>query len=66
MPGDFNGDGRADAKDAALLNKKFGLSSSDAEFDRRMDLNRDGTINMADLVILARYIERDASSQSGL
>ena len=65
LPGDFNGDGRRDAADAALLNKKFGLRSSDAEFDRRMDLNGDGTINLADLVILTRHIERDASSQSG-
>ena len=31
---------------------------------RRMDLNKDGVINMADLIILTRLIERDASSGS--
>ena len=64
-PGDFNGDGKRDAKDAALFNQKFGLRSSDADFDRRMDLNGDGVINMADMVILTGYIEDDASSDSG-
>ena len=65
LPGDFNGDGRRDAKDAALLNRKFGLRSSDAGYDRRMDLNKDGTINMADLVILTGYIESDAAARGG-
>ncbi len=64
-PGDFNGDGRRDAKDSAMFNRKFGLRSANADFDRRMDLNKDGVINMADLVILTRYIEEDASSGSG-
>ena len=30
-----------------------------------MDLNGDGVINMADMVILTGYIEDDASSDSG-
>ena len=65
LPGDFNGDGRRDAADAKLFNKKMGLGRSDAGFDRRMDLNGDGRINYADFVILTGYIESDASSQSG-
>ena len=65
LPGDFNGDGRRDAADAKLFNKKMGLRRSDAGYDRRMDLNGDGTINYADFVILTGYIESDASSQSG-
>ena len=56
---------RRDAKDAAQFNQKFGLRSSDADFDRRMDLNGDGVINMADMVILTGYIEDDGSSQGG-
>ena len=64
-PGDFNGDGRRDAADAKLFNKKMGLGRSDAGYDRRMDLNKDGTINYADFVILAGYIESDAAAQSG-
>ena len=59
--GDFNRDGRADAEDSALFSRKFGLRSTDAEYDRRMDMNRDGIINMADMVILTRHIERDAA-----
>ena len=54
------GDGRRDAADAKLFNNKMGLGRSDAEYDRRMDMNRDGIINMADMVILTRHIERDA------
>ena len=65
LPGDFNGDGRRDAADAKLFNKKMGLRRSDAGYDRRMDLNGDGRINYADFVILTGYIESDASSQSG-
>ena len=64
LPGDFNGDGRRDAADAKLFNTKLGLRRSDAGYDRRMDLNRDGIINYADFVILSGYIERDASSGS--
>ena len=62
--GDFNGDGRRDAADAEMLKKKSGLSSSNAGYERRMDLNGDGIINFADLVILSGYIQKDASSQS--
>ena len=57
--GDLNGDGRRDAADAAMFNDKIGLRSSDSGFDPRMDLNRDGTINFADGVILSGYIEQD-------
>ncbi len=64
LPGDFNGDGTRDAADAKLFNRMMGLRRSDAGYDRRMDLNGDGTINYADFVILTGYIESDASSQS--
>ena len=63
-PGDYNGDGRSDASDAKMFKEKLGSNSTDSRFDPRMDLNRDGIINFADLVILSGYIESDASSQS--
>ena len=62
--GDFNRDGRADAADLKLFNKKLGLGRSDSGYDRRMDLNGDGIINWADMVILTRLIERDAARRS--
>ena len=65
LPGDFNGDGRRDATDAKLFNKKMGLGRSEAGYDRRMDLNKGGRINYADFVILTGYIESDAAAQSG-
>ena len=65
LPGDFNGDGRRDAADAKLFNNKMGLGRSDAGFDRRMDLNKDGTINWADFIILTGYIESDAAARGG-
>ena len=61
--GDFNRDGRADAEDSKLFKEKMGLRRSDAEYDRRMDMNGDGIINWADFIILTRHIERDASSR---
>ena len=64
-PGDFNGDGRRDAKDSAMFNRKFGLRAADGGYDKRMDLNKGGVINMADLIILTKYIEDDASSTGG-
>ena len=63
-PGDYNNDGRSDASDAKMFREKLGSNSTDSRFDPRMDLNRDGIINFADLVILSGYIESDASSQS--
>ena len=65
LPGDFNGDGRRDASDSKLFNRKMGLARSDSGYDGRMDLNGDGTINYADFVILTGYIESDAAAQSG-
>ena len=62
-PGDYNNDGRSDASDAKMFREKLGSNSTDSRFDPRMDLNRDGTINWADFVILSRHIERDGSSQ---
>ena len=59
--GDFNRDGRTDADDLKLFNKKVGMRRSDSGYDRRMDMNGDGIINWADMVILTRLIERDAA-----
>ena len=43
----------------------MGLGRSDSGYDRRMDLNKDGTINYADFVILTGYIESDAAARGG-
>ena len=45
--------------------RRWACARSDSGFDRRMDLNGDGTINYADFVILTGYIESDAAAQGG-
>ena len=49
--GDFDGDLDVDFADFLAFTSVFGLSSSDANYDARMDLNDDGMINFADFLI---------------
>lgn len=53
---DFNKDGRIDVLDLEILSQFYGMSSSDYNFDKNKDLNDDGTINVYDLIKLARNI----------
>ena len=52
-PGDFDGDLDVDFADYLAFINVFGLSSSDANYDTRMDMNDDGIINFADFLIFA-------------
>ena len=52
-PGDFDGDRDVDFSDYLTFISVFGLSSSDANYDARMDMNDDGIINFADFLIFA-------------
>ena len=52
-PGDFDGDRDVDFSDYLTFISVFGLSSSDANYDVRMDMNNDGIINFADFLIFA-------------
>ncbi len=49
--GDFDGDLDVDFADFLAFTSVFGLSSSDANYDARMDMNDDGVINFADFLI---------------
>ncbi len=49
--GDFDGDLDVDFADFLAFTGVFGLSSSDANYDARMDLNDDDSINFADFLI---------------
>ena len=51
ISGDFDGDHDVDFADFLAFTSVFGLSSSDANYDARMDLNDDGMINFADFLI---------------
>ena len=51
LPGDFDGDLDVDFFDFLAFTDVFGLSSSDANYDARMDMNDDGVINFADFLI---------------
>ena len=50
-PGDFDGDRDVDFSDYLAFISVFGLSSSDANYDARMDMNNDGIINFADYLL---------------
>ena len=52
-PGDFDGDLDVDFADFLAFTGVLGLSSSDANYDARMDMNSDGIINFADFLIFA-------------
>jgi serine/threonine-protein kinase len=55
--GDMNGDGVTDAKDGELL-RQF-VSGWDVMLDEgKADLNRDGTVDLADLIRLMKMLER--------
>ena len=51
ISGDFDGDLDVDFADFLAFTSVFELSSSDANYDARMDLNDDGVINFADFLI---------------
>ncbi len=51
ISGDFDGDLDVDFADFLAFTGVFGLSSSDANYDARMDMNDDGIINFADFLI---------------
>ncbi|MCE2434428.1 MAG: hypothetical protein J4F29_16130 [Candidatus Latescibacteria bacterium] len=51
ISGDFDGDLDVDFADFLAFTGVFGLSSSDANYDTRMDMNDDGVINFADFLI---------------
>jgi len=50
-PGDFDGDLDVDFADFLAFAGVLGLSSSDANYDVRMDMNSDGIINFADFLV---------------
>ncbi|CAM4513959.1 putative peptidase/Ca2+-binding EF-hand superfamily protein [Paenibacillus endophyticus] len=56
--GDFNDDSRVSVGDLALLAKAYGKSSDSPDWDlvKQYDLNKDGTVDIEDLVKLARLI----------
>ena len=49
-PGDFDGDLDVDFADFLAFVGVFGLSSSDVNYDTRMDMNSDGAVNFADFL----------------
>ncbi len=50
-PGDFDGDLDVDFADFLAFAGVLGLSSSDANYDARMDMNSDGFINFSDFLV---------------
>ncbi len=52
---DFNGSGRVDGFDLAILGNTFGTSSSDENYNLAVDLNTSGRIDGFDLAIFATH-----------
>ncbi|MBI2107097.1 lamin tail domain-containing protein [Candidatus Woesearchaeota archaeon] len=60
--GDFNKDFCINEKDSALLSKKIGLKSSDANFDSIFDINKDGFINFNDFFELIDIMDPECTT----
>ncbi|MGO4547752.1 cohesin domain-containing protein [Paenibacillus sp. 2TAB23] len=58
IPGDFNDDNKVSVGDLALIAKAYGQSSDSPNWNqvKQYDINKDGTIDIEDLVALARLI----------
>ena len=52
--GDVDGSNIVDAGDVLILRNSFGQASSDPVFDDKVDLNRDGIVDVQDFSILSR------------
>lgn len=58
IPGDLNRDGKVSIGDVGIMASYFGktANSSDWELVKRADLNKDGQINLLDLILLAKIM----------
>ena len=58
IPGDFNSDGRVSVGDLANMAKAYGKTKDSPDWNqfKAYDMNKDGVIDIEDLVILARLI----------
>ena len=58
-PGDFDSNREVNFADFLVFTSAFGKSSSDAEFDARMDLNGNGSVDFADFLVFTSAFGRD-------
>ncbi len=54
LRGDLNDDGRVDQEDWDMMEKAFGSSYGEADFNLRCDINGDGKVDIKDLYYLAK------------
>ena len=54
----MDGDGFVTILDALAMLQSFGLRTSDVGFDHRADVNGDGQVDVADLLVLATNFGR--------
>ena len=64
-PGDFDGDLDIDFSDFLAFVGVFGLSSSDANYDARMDMDSSGIINFADFLIFVSNFGKEVPPGNG-
>jgi hypothetical protein len=55
IPGDINGDFRADISDLSLLAKAYGSTPGMPRWNPNADINGDGKVGLSDLSILAKH-----------
>jgi hypothetical protein len=59
LPGDVNGDGVVDARDAAIVSDQIGKAVSQSSCGSACDLNGNGVIDKFDLDLVAMHCDRD-------
>ena len=64
-PGDFDGNGRVDIADFLAFVNVFGSSSSDANYNARMDLDSNGSVNIADFLAFVKVFGTECGGGSG-
>lgn len=56
LPGDLNGDGKADCADLAIVKASFGKKRGQAGYNPVADVNNDGVVNVRDLATVSRQV----------
>lgn len=64
IPNDVSGDGKVDIYDAIQLTNYFGQHQGDKGWDPDADLNHDCTVDIFDMIIVARNLARAATLAS--
>jgi hypothetical protein len=56
--GDLNFDGKVDEADLIMITGAFRSKIGDKDYDQKMDFDNDGVINIKEIAVVARHLEK--------